>query len=316
MSNLLPALETEVCASDAPAAPTLEALPARRTSLGGLPIRRLLPRSRRRLVGAWCFLDAYGPESFSSGKPMDVAPHPHIGLQTVSWLFEGEVLHNDSLGQRALARPGALNLMTAGRGIAHAEETPAENAGRLHGLQLWIALPSAQREMAPLFDHYASLPQIDQAGGHATILAGALQGVRSPARTFSPLVGAEVRLEESARPFVLPVERDFEHALVLVAGEAELDGQVLGVDTLYYLGTGRTELRLTAIGSSVRALLLGGAPFGETVLMWWNFVARTAEEIAAAREDWQEGRRFGEVSGYAGSRLEAPPLVARPVAGA
>lgn len=316
MSNLAPAVDTEVCASEAPAVPVLEALPGLRTSLGGLPIRRLLPRSRRRLVGAWCFLDAYGPESFSSGKPMDVAPHPHIGLQTVSWLYEGEVLHNDSLGQRAVARAGALNLMTAGRGIAHAEETPAENVGRLHGVQLWIALPNAQRETAPLFDHYASLPRIEQPGGLATVLAGSFAGVRSPARTFSPLVGADLHLTSTATPLVLPLERDFEHALVLVSGEVLMDGQVLGADTLYYLGTGRTELRLTARGATVRALLLGGAPFGETVLMWWNFVARTAEEIAAAREDWQEGRRFGEVSGYAGSRLEAPPLVARPVAGA
>jgi redox-sensitive bicupin YhaK (pirin superfamily) len=315
LTNLAPEAEAEICASEAPAAPTLEALPGRFTALGGLPIRRLLPRSRRRLVGAFCFLDAYGPESFSSGRPLDVAPHPHIGLQTVSFLFEGEVLHNDSLGQQALVRPGGLNLMTAGRGIAHAEATPAVNSGSLHGLQLWIALPDAHRSIAPLFDHYPSLPAIEESDGRATIVVGHLAGQRSPARTFSPLVAADLQLTGAAAPFVVPLEPDFEHALMLVAGHAELGGQALAADTLYYLGTGRRELRLRAEGGPTRAFLLGGAPFGETVLMWWNFVARAPEEIAAAREDWQEGRRFGEVVAHSGPPLPAPPLVARPVTG-
>ena len=149
-------------------------------------------------------------------------------------------------------------------------------------------------------------------GGRATVLMGELGGARSPARVFSPIVGAEVT-GEPGRRLVLPLLPEFEHALVLLAGDGQIDGRALAVDTLYYLGCGRRELLLVSDQKPVRALLLGGAPFGETVLMWWNFVARTTAEIVAAREDWEAGRRFGAVSAYAGPRLAAPPFVARPV---
>jgi quercetin 2,3-dioxygenase len=311
MSNLAPTTTAEPCAS-APARPTLQELPGRLSDLGGLPIRRLLPRSERRLVGPWCFLDSYGPLTFASGKPMDVAPHPHIGLQTVSWLIEGEVVHHDSLGLEGTATPGVLNLMTAGRGIAHAEETPAANAGRLRGVQLWIALPEASRRTEPAFASHRSLPELELDGGAATVVVGELAGVRSPATTFSPLVGAELRGRSDAR-LSLALDPDFEHALVPLEGDARLDGRALAVDTLYYLGCGRRELLLGSGKRPLRALLLGGAPFGETVLMWWNFVARETDEIVAAREDWLAGRRFGEVRAYAGPRLPAPAFVARPV---
>jgi len=312
MSNLTPSTTAEPCVSEPTPAPILEALPGRLTDLGGLPIRRLLPRSQRRLVGAWCFLDSYGPLSFSSGKPMDVAPHPHIGLQTVSWLLEGEVVHNDSLGLQGPAGPGVLNLMTAGRGIAHSEETPAQNAGRLQGVQLWVALPGASRETTPAFEQHRALPVAELEGGEATLLLGQLAGVRSPARAFSPIVGADVSGEPDRR-LVLPLDPDFEHALVLLRGGCRLDGQPLSIDTLYYLGSDRRELSLVGDGERYRALLLGGAPFGESILMWWNFVARTTEEIVAAREDWEAGRRFGDVRAYQGPRLAAPPFAARPV---
>jgi redox-sensitive bicupin YhaK (pirin superfamily) len=287
-------------------------VPGRLTDLGGLAIRRLLPRSQRRLVGPWCFLDSFGPLSFSSGKPMDVAPHPHIGLQTVSWLLEGDVLHKDSLGREGAAQPGVLNLMTAGRGIAHSEETPPQNVGRLRGLQLWVALPEASRDIAPAFDQHRGLPRLEAHGGRATVLLGALGGVRSPAQTFSPMVGAEVAGEPDRR-LMLPLDPGFEHALVLLGGVGSLDGRPLSVETLYYLGSGRRELTIFSGPQPARALLLGGAPFEESILMWWNFVARTTEEIVAAREDWEAGRRFGEVVAYAGPRLAAPPFVARPV---
>lgn len=312
MSNLAPAPTAEPCVSEPASRPTLEALPGRMTDLGGLPIRRLLPRGRRRLVGPWCFLDSYGPLTFSSGKPMDVAPHPHVGLQTVSWLLEGELVHNDSLGLRGAAGPGVLNLMTAGRGIAHSEETPPEKVGRLRGLQLWVALPDKARETAPAFDQHHELPVVDLPGGHATVIMGQLGRLRSPARTFSPVVTADVS-GRADRPLVLPLDSDFEHALVPLRGGCRLDGQPLAIDTLYYLGCGRRELALVSEREPPRALLLGGAPFGETILMWWNFVARTTEEIVAAREDWEAGRRFGEVRAYDGQRLSAPPLVARPL---
>jgi redox-sensitive bicupin YhaK (pirin superfamily) len=243
---------------------------------------------------------------------MDVAPHPHIGLQTVSWLLEGDVLHKDSLGREGAAGPGVLNLMTAGRGIAHSEETPRQNVGRLTGLQLWVALPEARRDIEPSFDQHRGLPALGLDGGRATVLLGELGGVPSPAQAFSPIVGADVTGDPDRR-LLLPLNPGFEHALVLLQGPCSLDGRPLSVDTLYYLGSGRRELTLLSGPQQVRALLLGGAPFEETILMWWNFVARTTEEIVAAREDWEAGRRFGEVGAYAGPRLAAPPFVARPV---
>ena len=166
--------------------------------------------------------------------------------------------------------------------------------------------------MAPAFASHHALPSLELAGGAATVMVGQLGGVRSPAQTFSPIVGAELRGTPGAR-LSLPLERDFEHALVPLSGECTLDGEPLAVDTLYYLGCERRELVLAVGAQPLRALLLGGAPFGETILMWWNFVARTTEEIVAAREDWQEGRRFGEVRAYAGDRLPAPAFLARPV---
>jgi quercetin 2,3-dioxygenase len=311
VSNLAPTTTAEPCVAE-PLRPTLQALPGRLTDLGGLPIRRLLPRSQRRLVGPWCFLDAYGPIDFASGKPMDVAPHPHVGLQTVSWLLEGEIAHHDSLGLEGTASPGTLNLMTAGRGIAHAEETPPRNGGRLRGVQLWVALPEASRETTPAFESHRALPQVELPGGWATVIVGALGAVRSPARTFSPIVGAEVAGGKGAR-LVLPLDPGFEHALVPLRGAGRLDGQSLAADTLYYLGCGRREVAIDCESERFRALLIGGVPFGERILMWWNFVARTTEEIVAAREDWQAGRRFGEVRAYDGPRMSAPPFLARPV---
>lgn len=289
----------------------LEALPGRATELEGVPISRLLPRSRRRLVGPWCFADLYGPLEVGPGLRMDVPPHPHIGLQTVSWLLSGELQHDDSLGASAVASPGALNLMTAGAGIAHSEQSPPGAAGPLHGIQLWVALPDAQRHVAPSFERHAGLPEIAVEGGRATLLVGELGGLRSPARAFSPLVAAEIRL--TAARAALPLEPGFEHALVLLAGSAHAEGTPLQAHTLYYAGEGRRELLLDGGSPGTRLLLLGGPRFEERILMWWNFVARSADEIAAAREDWHSGRRFGEVAAYAGPRLPAPPLASRPV---
>jgi redox-sensitive bicupin YhaK (pirin superfamily) len=311
MSNLVPTATAEACVSEPASTPILQALPGRLTDVGGLPIRRLLPRSARRLVGPWCFLDSYGPLTFASGKPMDIGPHPHLGLQTVSWLLEGELVHHDSLGCEGPAGPGVLNVMTAGRGIAHSEETPAPNSGRLRGVQLWVALPDAHRETTPAFEQHRELPTLDLDGGRATVLMGELGGVHSPARSFSPVVGAEV-VGAPDRSLVIPLQPAFEHVLVPLQGAWELAGQALAIDTLHYLGSGRRELVLSAQAEPSHILLLGGAPFGEAILMWWNFVARTTDEIVAAREDWQAGRRFGEVEAYGGARLEAPPFVARP----
>src|SRR5262245_50451688 len=192
MSNLSSTTEVELCVSEPAAKPAFQVLPGRLTDLGGLPIRRLLPRSQRRLVGPWCFLDSYGPLTFTSSKAMDVAPHPHTGLQTVSWLLEGALLHHDSLGREGPAGPGVLNLITEGRGIDHPEPTPPSPSGRLRGVQVWLALQHASRETAPAFDQHHSLPEVGLDGGRATLIMGELAGARSPARAFSPIVGADI----------------------------------------------------------------------------------------------------------------------------
>jgi redox-sensitive bicupin YhaK (pirin superfamily) len=292
----------------------MQVLTPRTTDLGGLAVRRLLPRRPRRTVGAWCFLDLFGPARFGDGKPMDVAPHPHCGLQTVTWLLSGEAMHKDSLDSEAVARPGALNLMTSGRGIAHSEETPLVNSGRLHGIQLWVALPDAHRNDAPAFDHHAERPVVELGAAQAIVLLGDLGGVTAAARTFSPLLGAELRLPARTEVMV-PLRADFEHALIPLDAPCDGEGERLAVDHLHYFEPGRSEIVLSAGTDPARVMLLGGAPFDEPILMWWNFVARTTEEIVAAREDWQAGRRFGEVRRYDGPRLDAPAFAgARPVA--
>ena len=313
MSNPIPLPEAERCESQPDPTPEILSYPARSADLGGgMQVVRALPLRQHRLVGPWCFFDYYGPLSFAGRKAMDVAPHPHIGLQTVSWLFSGEVLHNDSLGFTGMARPGELNLMTAGRGIAHSEETPPQNSGKLHGLQLWVALPEAERRREPAFDHYKDLPVLEPGGGRAQVFMGELDGVRAGAREFSPMVGAELRMGAKGK-LSLPLNPAWEHALVIIEGELELDGKHLAPGSLHYLGTRRSGLEL-ANRAPVHAVLIGGAPFGESVIIWWNFVARTAEEIRRAREDWEARRHFDEVKAYKGERLKAPSFVARPIA--
>jgi quercetin 2,3-dioxygenase len=235
---------------------------------------------------------------------MDVAPHPHIGLQTVSWLVSGDIVHKDSLGCEALMRAGQLNLMTSGHGIAHSEETPKQNAGRLDGVQLWVALPEEHRHAAPAFDHHAELPVFDAGSATVTLIIGEVVGHRSPAKGFSPIIGADISLHDWLE---LPLDASFEHALFVLHGNAELDGHPLTRDALHYMAPGRDELTLKGSRNS-RVLLIGGEPFREPILMWWNFVARTHEEIAAARQDWESHQRFGEVKGYDGQRLPAPDL--------
>jgi redox-sensitive bicupin YhaK (pirin superfamily) len=282
-----------------------EKFPAHETTVGTLRIVRALPIRQKLLVGAWCFLDRFGPLSFSGAKPMDVAPHPHIGLQTVSWLLQGEVIHNDSLGSEALLRPGGVNVMTSGGGIAHAEETPQKNSGHLNGVQLWIALPNAYRNGQASFQHIEEVPIIEQSGGVVSVFAGSVLGCSSTAKHFSPILGADIAVHALAS-LELPLDPSFEHAAVLVTGDAEIDGQSIDSMNLYYLGTNRSSVEFKS-RDGCRVLLIGGPPFPEKILMWWNFVARTPEEIAQARSDWQSHQRFGEVR-YRGPRLDAPPL--------
>jgi redox-sensitive bicupin YhaK (pirin superfamily) len=301
-----PSVAAEECAALGRRQQVIESFPGRDTNLGNLKILRALPIREKRLVGPWCFLDRYGPYPFTEGKPMDVAPHPHIGLQTVSWLLEGEIVHHDSLGCEGLIRPGGVNVMTAGIGIAHAEETPRNNSGLLNGTQLWVALPESQRKIAPSFQHIEKVPQVELRGGLAQVFAGTLAGVTSPAQHYSEIIGADLAAHSGAE-LILPLNSSHEHALLLLAGDAEIEGQALDDKTLYYLGTDRSEIRL-ASRAGARLLLIGGLPFTETILMWWNFVARTPEEIVEARTAWEDRQRFGEVKAYQGPRLSAPPL--------
>lgn len=292
--------------------PVLQALATRETMLGeGMPIKRALPHHSRRLVGAWTFLDHFGPMSLAAdSQGMRVGPHPHIGLQTVTWLYAGEVLHRDCLGFKQLIRPGQLNLMTAGRGIAHSEESPQPHNGALHGLQFWIALPDQVRNMDPGFEHHGQLPVIERDGYRATLVIGEAYHERSPARVHSPLAGVDVEFfDTGARS--LPLNPAFEHAILLIEGELEVAGTLMDTATLYYLGAGRESLSLNC-RQPARAFVFGGEPLNEPVLLWWNFVARSTGEMQQARADWEaHAPRFGEVSGYDGARLTAPELTGR-----
>jgi redox-sensitive bicupin YhaK (pirin superfamily) len=269
-------------------------------------VRRLLPQRTRRMVGAWCFVDRFGPDDVAGRPGMRVPPHPHTGLQTVSWLLAGEILHRDSLGSRQTIVPGQVNLMTAGRGIAHSEESPAKHPPVMHGLQLWIALPEHARHGEARFDHHDRVPRWERDGLSATVVVGQFDDVRSPVPVHTPLVGAELRLGPGGAGS-LPLQRDFEYAVLVLSGDAEVDGAPLDHGSLLYLDRGRTGLSVRGTPGA-RLFLLGGEPFTEPLVMWWNFVGRSHEEIAETREDWAAGRRFGTVTGYDGAPLPAPAM--------
>ena len=273
---------------------------------GGVPVARTLPSRQRRTIGTWCFLDHAGPAHFAPGAGMRVGPHPHIGLQTFTWMLEGEVLHRDSLGHTQLIRPGQVNLMTAGHGIAHTEETPG-NESRLHAAQLWIALPARVADMAPRFDHYPDLPRWHDGGAELVLLAGQWQGRRSPVQVHSPLMGADLFAAGGAR-LTLALDPAFEYGLMPLTGPATAQGQTLAADELLYLPPGGRELALE-LPPGTRALLIGGEPFDEDITLWWNFVAHDQPAITQAQRDWQTGSaRFGAVPGFDGPRLDAPAL--------
>jgi redox-sensitive bicupin YhaK (pirin superfamily) len=282
--------------------PVLTISEGRVTDVGGLPVHRLLPQRGRRTVGAWCFLDRFGPVGVSPERTMTVGPHPHIGLHTVTWLLRGQVLHSDSLGNAQLIRPGQLNLMTAGAGIAHAEDARNQPGRLMDGVQLWVAQPEATRHGPASFAHHAKLPVVDLASAAATVLVGEFAGALSPTHVDSPLVGVDV---EGSGSIELPLDPTFEHAVAVLHGEASLEGGTASENHLMYLGTGRERARLTLTEGS-RILLLGGAPWPEEILMWWNFVARNRAELEQAYQQWQRGsERFGRVDSTLG-RIEAP----------
>ncbi|MFE2022394.1 pirin family protein [Streptomyces sp. NPDC059499] len=309
MSNLDRQAALSVCGGRGfvVAEPVRELLTPRHVQLGeSTEVRRLLPNLGRRMVGAWAFVDHYGPDDIADEPGMQVPPHPHMGLQTVSWLHDGEVLHRDSLGSLRTVRPRELGLMTSGRAISHSEESPKPHARLLHGAQLWVALPDAHRNVEPHFQHHADLPAVTAPGLTATVILGELDGATSPGTAYTPIVGADLALTGGAEAR-LPLDPDFEYAVLSMSGEAEVDGVPVLPGSMLYLGCGRTELPLRAV-SDAGLMLLGGEPFEEEIVMWWNFIGRSHEEIESARLDWMEGPRFGEVKGYDGDRLPAPAM--------
>ncbi len=282
-------------APDAPAGttgPVVELEAGRVAQVGTLPVRRVLPRRARRTVGAWCFADHVGPVAVHEAGALGIGPHPHMGLQTVTWLLSGALLHLDSLGSEQLIRPGQLNLMTAGHGVAHAEEDPG-TATELHGVQLWVAQPDATRAGAAAFEHHGELPRVGLDGGEATVIIGDFAGLVSPARRDTEHMGAELTIGRGTA--VVSLRGDYEHALVVLEGSVHVDGRAIEPGVLAYLGAGRAECALVT-DAPARALLLGGVPFPEPVLMWWNFVGRTRDELSEARRQWSsDGGRFGTV---------------------
>ncbi|WP_134324957.1 pirin family protein [Cumulibacter soli] len=293
-------------------------LAGREVPLGGpraMAVRRTLPHRERSFIGAWCFVDHYGPDDVAATGGMDVAPHPHIGLQTVSWLFEGEIEHRDSGGVHGLVRPGEVNLMTGGAGICHSEVSTPETRV-LHGAQLWVALPFQSRDAPRNFAHFAPEPialTTSSGAARALVFLGDLAGTSSPVSTYTPLLGAQLDLEPGTS-LTLDIRTDFEHAVLLDTGSLTLDDIDLAPADLACHDAGQDRIMLTAGVDGARLLLLGGTPFEEEIVMWWNFVARSHEEIAQARQEWeQHSDRFGAVEGYVAredelDRLPAPAL--------
>lgn len=264
-------------------------------SLGEFDVRRVLPAAQRRMIGPFVFLDHMGPAVFPPGQGIAVRPHPHIGLATITYLFEGEIMHRDSLGYRQPIQAGAVNLMTAGRGIVHSERASDDLAvtSRLHGMQSWIALPVDLEEMEPSFIHYpaSGLPELELDGCTVRVIMGKAYGVDAPVLTYSETLYAELRLPQGAALTVL--DETPERAVYVVSGKLEIDGHEYGEGTLAVLRKG-AEAPLRAIAET-RAMLLGGTSLG-TRHIWWNFVSSRAERIEQAKRDWVD-MRFGRVPG-------------------
>ena len=268
---------------------------ARSRDLGGFSVRRVLPASRRRMVGPFIFFDHMGPADFPPGEGIQVRPHPHIGLATITWLFEGEIMHRDSLGFEQLIRPGEVNLMTAGSGIAHSERAGADidTLSRLHGIQSWLALPDGKEEIEPAFEHIAAdeLPRIERDGVRLCVIMGEAYGKTSPVRTFSPTLYVELEIDAGAS-IEVPAEQD-ELAAYVATGSVRIDGHDYTDGTLAVAHAGR-GLVLEALRES-RVMVIGGAALGERHI-WWNFVSSSQERIEQAKADWREGR-FDKVVG-------------------
>ncbi|GAA1479908.1 pirin family protein [Gordonia sinesedis] len=299
---------------------TVELLTARDVPLGGpraMTVHRTLPQRQRSLIGAWCFADHYGPDDVSATGGMDVPPHPHTGLQTVSWLFTGEIEHRDTMGNHAMVRPGELNLMTAGHGIAHTEVSTPDTT-TLHGVQLWVALPAESADAPRGFDHY--VPPVRVVGDvELRVFLGELMGERSPVTTFTELLGAQVDLPPGSS-ISLDVDPRYEHGALVDTGRVRIANSTaapLERAQLGYVGLGAHRIVLANDGDDpARVVLLGGVPLDEDIIMWWNFIGRSHAEIVEFRDEWMaHSERFGQVHGYEGEvqHLPAPALPNSPL---
>jgi redox-sensitive bicupin YhaK (pirin superfamily) len=270
----------------------------------GVDIRRTLPHRRIRTIGAWCFLDHYWPTP--QVDAMSIAAHPHTGLQTVSWLFSGEIEHCDSLGSQQRIRPGEINIMTSGRGIAHSERSLSES-GELHGVQLWVALPQSDANIAPMFHHHNDLPRFDLDDAEATLICGSFAGLDAGVTIFSDMMGMELKLQAN-QTYTIPTQANFEYGLHVAAGRVQVQREEVETGELLYLQPGATHITLLAdVDSTI--VLLGGVPFGEDIIMWWNFIGRSQAEIEDMREQWNAATdRFPAFADDIGGRITAPEL--------
>lgn len=275
----------------------------RKAELGeGFTVARALPTRERRLIGAWCFLDHLGPVDLRGHDGMHVEAHPHTCLQTFTWMMEGEILHRDSLGSDQIIRAGQVNLMTAGHGIVHTEDSlPGE---RLHGAQLWIALPPQHADIAPAFDHYPELPEWSRDGVELTLVAGDFEGRQAPTRIYSPLVGLDLNAPQGGS-IRLPLRPDYEYGLLPMLGALRINEVDMDLNQFVYLEPGGDTLDIY-LPEGGRCLLVGGEPFPGAISMWWNFVGHSRDYINQAYHDWQAGSaRFPHVPG-AKLRLDSP----------
>ncbi|QZD95925.1 pirin family protein [Qipengyuania gelatinilytica] len=272
--------------------------------LGQFEVRRVLPSKKRTMVGPFIFVDQFGPAQLDLGTGMDVRPHPHINLATVTWLFEGAIDHRDSLGSFSTIRPGQVNLMTAGKGIVHSERSPEaeRTAGpKLYGMQTWLALPDGKEEIDPAFEAVSDLPLIEDGRAKAIVIMGELWGERAPTTTYADTIYAEIVLGAGG---AIPIEEEAdERAVMLVGGEAVIDGHPLKPYELAILQPGR-DMTLES-ESGARVMLLGGEAFQTPRHAWWNFVSSSRERINQAKEDWRKGR-FPEVPGDSEEYIPLP----------
>ncbi len=274
------------------------------TTRTGVEVRRNIPHAKLKTIGAWCFVDHFGPTDQTDG--MVVAKHPHTGLQTVTWLLEGQAEHRDSIGTIQQILPGQVNIMTAGQGISHSELSQA-GPKRLHAVQLWVALPEAHRNTNPAFEHRADLPEFDLNGSKIKLFAGDFDGFSSKTTVFSPIVGLELDMP-AASAVSLPLRRDFEYGILLAKGSATVNDVLVNENELLYIEVGHEQLEIVST-EPLLAIVIGGTPFEEKIVMWWNFIGRSQKDITEAREQWNaRDSRFGDFEDQIGGWIPAPEL--------